>query len=150
MVDDIFQKIENRKLLFQHYYENFEKHFARGKLSKASEFLWGALHSLIYAIALTYNKKLSNHKQIILFVKEISAEVKDNDIYSLLKIGEDLHANFYHDFLDEEALRLKRIEVDKLIAKLSKILEDRTKFLKDSFVEDTPSEDKDIEDMDNN
>ncbi|MEK6811552.1 MAG: hypothetical protein AABX96_03525 [Nanoarchaeota archaeon] len=43
----ILNDINTRRDLFVHYYDNFEKHLYSDKLSKASEFLWGALASLI-------------------------------------------------------------------------------------------------------
>lgn len=131
--------IKKRKL-FGHYYDNFEKHLFLGKLSKASEFLWGAIHSLIYAIALTYEKRLGTHSDVKEFVRQISNEERDETLYNMFKTGELLHANFYHDFLDEEGLKLKRIEMDILIKKLENILEKRIKLIKDSTEEETSQE----------
>lgn len=137
---DLLNEISNKEELFAHYYDNFEKHLALGKTAKASEFLWGALHCLIYAIGITYGKKLNNHNKVLLFAKEISEGAKDGEIYLAVKIGEELHANFYHDFLDKDGLNLKRVEVDKLIMKLRRILEERKELIKKEFVEDTPED----------
>lgn len=136
----LLEEIERRKKLFGHYYDNFEKHLSDNKISKASEFLWGALNCLIYSIGLTYNLKLSSHGQIIEFCKRISSDENEPSIFGAIKIGEELHANFYHDFLDKEGLELKRKEIDKLISNLGSLLDRRIKSIKENFVEDTPSE----------
>ena len=38
---EIFEGIERKDKLFKHYYDNFEKHLFKGKISKSSEFLGG-------------------------------------------------------------------------------------------------------------
>jgi hypothetical protein len=137
----IMSEIEKRKFLARHYYENFEKHLIDNRISKASEFLWGTVTSLIYAIGLTYNKKLSEHAKMIEFSKELSEEENDDNIFKYFKDAEILHANFYNNFLDKEGLELKRESIDKLINKLEKALEKRINLVKNSFVESTPDED---------
>ena len=119
------KEVQDKRKLYTHYYANFEKHLANGNVSKASEFLWGALHSLIYAIGITYGLKLSKHQQIKEFMKDLSLEEEDTRLYELFKKGEQLHANFYHDFLDAEALSLMGKEIYELIDKLIKILDSR-------------------------
>jgi hypothetical protein len=129
---DLLELVKKRQNLFIHYYNNFEKHLKLGNLPKSSEFVWGALHSLLYAIALFYDKKLSTHKQIIEFAKELSDIENDKEIYLGIKIGEELHANFYHDFLDKEGIEIKRELIDRVINKLNHILEIK---IKDSLKE---------------
>ena len=136
----ILNDINTRRDLFVHYYDNFEKHLYSDKLSKASEFLWGALASLIQAIGLAYGKKLSNHQKILDFSKEISETENDSSIYSAVQEGEQLHANFYHNFMTKENLIFKRKYIDRLIEKLSLILEKRLKLLEKTFVEESDFE----------
>lgn len=118
-------EISKRKKLFSHYIHNSNKNFIFNNIAKSSEFLWGALHTLIYSIALTYNKKISNHGQIRNFAKELSEYEKDQDIFKGVVSGETLHANFYHNFLDKDQFEIKREEINKLIIKLEIILEKR-------------------------
>ncbi len=137
----IISEIDKRKSLAKHYYENFEKHLIDERIAKASEFLWGTVNSLIYAIGLTYNKKISEHAKMIEFSRELSEEEQDDNIFKGFKEAEILHANFYNNFLDKDGLKLKREEIDRLISKFEKILEKRINLLKTSFVESTPDED---------
>jgi len=136
----ITSEIEKRKYLARHYYENFEKHLTEERIAKASEFLWGTVVSLICAIGLTYNKKISEHSKMIQFSRELSEEENDDNIFKSFKEAEILHANFYNNFLDKDGLKIKRGEIDRLISKFEKILEKRINLLKTSFVESTPDE----------
>ncbi|VVB82334.1 Archaeal PaREP1/PaREP8 family protein [uncultured archaeon] len=123
--EEILSEIVKRKELYLHYLHNSEKNFILGNISKSSEFLWGALHTLVYSIAITYKKKLSKHGQIRDFAKELSATEKNENIFNGVVLGEMLHSNFYHNFLDKEQFKIKKEEVEKLMSILEKILEKR-------------------------
>ena len=125
MVKQEMDEINSKEKLFNHYYKNFEKHFLLGNLSKSTEFLWGALSSLLYAIGITYGRKLGEHSKTIEFAREISTIEEDEDIFLGVKTAEIFHANFYHNFLDKENIELKRKIIDKSIKKLSEVLEKR-------------------------
>ncbi|MEK6811553.1 MAG: PaREP1 family protein [Nanoarchaeota archaeon] len=91
-------------------------------------------------MGLAYGKKLSNHQKILDFSKEISETENDSSIYSAVQEGEQLHANFYHNFMTKENLIFKRKYIDRLIEKLSLILEKRLKLLEKTFVEESDFE----------
>lgn len=59
------------------------------------------------------------------FAKRISNILNDESIYLGIKAGEELHANFYHDFLDEEGINLKRKSVDLAMRKLLDVLNEK-------------------------
>lgn len=54
----VLEILDEKKKLSSHYYDNFKKHLKRGRLSKSSEFLWGAFCSLLYAVAPTLWRKI--------------------------------------------------------------------------------------------
>ena len=62
-------EIKRRRKLADYYYDNFRKHYEIKKFSKASEFLWGALNALVYAICLFYGKKLGKHRDVVEYVE---------------------------------------------------------------------------------
>ena len=74
------------------------------------------------------------------FIKEISEENNDEEIFKHFKLSEELHRNFYNDDLDKEGLEVKKEYVDKLIEKLQKILGERVEVIKSEFIEDVPGE----------
>ena len=132
-VDKTLIEISKRKELYTHYLHNSDKNFVLGNIAKSSEFLWGAIHTLIYAIALTYDKKLSKHSQIRDFAKELTEIEKDEEIVKGVILGETLHSNFYHNFLDKEQLTTNKKLAEELIFKLENILTKRILDLKQNL-----------------
>ncbi len=116
-------EIERRKDLADYYYDNFRKHYRTKNFSKASEFLWGTLNSLVYAIGLFYGRKLTAHKAVVDFVKELASAYKDEEMGELMTDAETIHANFFHDFMSEPMFETHRQKTEKLLRKLVNILD---------------------------
>ena len=127
---NFLEDIDKKKKLAEFYYNNFKKFRENNKFSKASEFLWGCINNLVYAIGLFYGKKLSVHREIRDFVKELSLSYKNEKIYRLFLSAEEIHANFFHDFMDREQFILVSTEVEELINTLSKILDEKLSEIK--------------------
>jgi len=114
--------------------KNASEYFLRGmcrrikKYPKASEFLWGALNNLVYALGLIlYGERPSTHSKIKDIINKISVDFNKPEIADLFKASaEVLHANFYHDFLDEDSFNYHAENVERLLLKLAQILEKST------------------------
>jgi len=63
---------------------------------KAGEFLWGCINNLAYALGLVYGKKLSSHREVVRFLKELAKREGKDEYRKYASSAEDLHANFYH------------------------------------------------------
>jgi len=124
---EITPEFIRRKELADFYFDNYVKYSRKKKFQKASELLWGALNNVLYAIALkVYGIKLGKHHQIKEFINKLSTDYQDPEIAKIYtESAEIIHANFYHDFLDEDAFKHHAKNVEKLIEKLVAILEDR-------------------------
>ena len=122
-VDDrSISEIRRRRELANYYYDNFRKHYETKKFSKASEFLWGTLNALVYAIGLFYGRKLTTHRAVVDFVKELASEYKDDEMGEWIYDAETIHANFFHDFMDESKFEYYRPKTEKLLKRLVDIL----------------------------
>jgi len=119
---DILVEIKRRKDLADYYYDNYIKHYHRKSFSKASEFLWGSINALVYALALFNNRKIHTHAEIREFIKDLANEYDDRDFSQGLLAGERVHANFFHDFMDEAMFDEDRQKIEILLEKLEKIL----------------------------
>ncbi len=115
-------EINRRGELANYYYDNFRKHYETKKFSKASEFLWGTLNALVYAIGLFYGRKLTTHRSVVDFVKELASAYKDEEMGEWIYDAETIHANFFHDFMDESKFEYYRPKTEKLLKKLVDIL----------------------------
>ena len=116
-------EIKRRRELANYYYDNFRKHYETKKFSKASEFLWGTLNALVYAIGLFYGRKLTTHRSVVDFVKELASAYKDKEMGELVNDAETIHANFFHDFMDEYNFENYRRKTEKLLKRLVEILD---------------------------
>jgi len=116
-------EVIRRKRLADFYYDNYVKCSKEKKFQKASEFLWGALNNILYAVVLEiYGKKLTKHRQAKEYINKLSADLQKFEIAELYtQSAEVIHANFYHDFLDEDSFRFHAKNVEKLIEKLNEI-----------------------------
>ena len=121
--EEYISEINRRRELANYYYANFRKHYETKKFSKASEFLWGALNALVYAICLFYGKKLGKHRDVVDFVKELASEYKDKEMGELINDAETIHANFFHDFMNESMFEDYRQKTEKLLKRLVEILD---------------------------
>ena len=82
----------------------------------------GSLNALAYAIGLLHGEKLSDHGKVVNFIKVLANVYKDKEIEGCLASARTIHANFYHDFMDELMFEDNRKRTEKLLEKLVKIL----------------------------
>ena len=104
------------------YYKNAEKLIAQGKLRKASEMLWGAVTQSVKALAAARNIKISKHKDFFHFLREVSRELGDDYYYSSFVELNDLHRNFYDEFIPEDAFYLLHKKAFDFIKKTEELL----------------------------
>ena len=96
MKHQVIAEIERRRRIIEAYSKNYRKHLEQGELAKASEDLWGIVNNLA---------------------------VKDQELPQLLHAAERLHANYYHNFMDQELFREDQEKTEKLIHKLQELIE---------------------------
>ena len=116
-------EITRRRELANYYYDNFRKHYETKKFSKASEFLWGTLNALVYALGLFYGRKLTTHRAVVDFVKELASAYKDEEMGEWIIDAETIHANFFHDFMNKSMFEEYRKKTEKLLKRLVEILD---------------------------
>lgn len=85
------------------YYRNAEEFIERGELRKASEMLWGAVTQSVKALAAASNIEISTHDRFFVFLREFCHELGDDYFYSTFVELNDLHRNFYDEFIPKDA-----------------------------------------------
>jgi len=98
--EQILVEIHNRRLEETRLFDNFEKYYGKRDFVKASEFLWGSVTKIAYAIGLLYGKKVGKHKEIVALMKDLARG--DPKIVEWINSAESLHSNFYHNWMEEE------------------------------------------------
>lgn len=125
----VLQEVERRLALVEEYYENYRSYLARGAYSKASEYLWGIANNLASLLSLLKGgRPITRHSDLRRFldvlVRELAAREGSGEVVEAFRGGvlalEILHANFFHDFLEERQFEELRIKAERLL----KILEE--------------------------
>jgi len=130
---NLLSEISRRKKLADLYFDNYRKYSREKKYQKASEFLWGALNTIVYTLGLLiYGKKVRRHSEVKEIINRLASDFSDPEIAELFSLSaETLHANFYHDFLDEDSFKSHAKNMERLLEKLASILNEYyTKSLK--------------------
>jgi len=105
------------------YQHNFKRLYDQKEYTKACECLWGAIVSLLNALSIIRNQRpLMSHQELKNFIKEVAIDCNDEEMYKLFKYSEKLHANFYHQFFDEDDYLVYIDDAIKLIEKLKRVI----------------------------
>jgi len=128
--EEELQEVFRKKRLADLYYDNYRYYYSRKELAKASEFIWGTVNALAYALGLFYGLKLSDHKKVVEFLKMLATQYEE--IREGITAVQRLHANYHHNFMDEELFEEDRVKAEKLISKLAELLYHRIEMLKRS------------------
>lgn len=122
MSEELIREIVKRKQLADEAFNNYIEFYKKGELVKASEFLWGVVNNLTYALGLFDGLKLSKHQKIIDYLKMLANSKNDKAMIDEVQAVRILHANFYHGFLSNEQFEYYRKLAESLINKLARIL----------------------------
>ena len=103
------------------YLTNAERFAGRGEFRKASELLWGAVAQEIKAVAARAGKRLGRHKDLKNFVRTLSKEVEDPELYRSFLLLETLHVNFYDEVIEPGDFEVYAREAYRFMRKLEEI-----------------------------
>jgi hypothetical protein len=73
---------------------------------------------------------LPDHRKVVEFLKMLATQYEE--IREGITAVQRLHANYYHDFMDEELFEEDRVKAEKLISKLAELLYRHIEILKQS------------------
>lgn len=104
------------------YYNNALKHAAKGNFSKASELLWGAVTQSLKALAAMRGIAITIHGSFFNFTRLISEELKDEEFHKSFLFLNDLHRNFYDEYIDSKDFHIYREEAESFMRKIEEIV----------------------------
>jgi hypothetical protein len=122
-VEELLPEVDRRKKLANLYYNNYHKYLKEENFSKASEFIYGAITSLLYALALFYGEKLGDHGKFVVFVQELAQIMEDPQLEKEFADIQTIHANFYHNFMSKEVFEIKIKEAENFGRRINEILQ---------------------------
>lgn len=89
-----------------------------GDYAQASEKIWGAVVTLLKAVAETKRKRLTTHQGINYFFSEIAAELKDKSIHDMATKANALHQNFHENNLHPDTTKKNIKDLKRFILRL--------------------------------
>jgi hypothetical protein len=120
-LQEVVQEVMKKRKLADYYYDNYRKFYLRKEYSKASEFIWGVVNALSYSLGLFYGKELRRHDEVIEFLKILAKQ--HEEIREGISAVQRLHANYFHNFMDEDLFEEDRSKAEKLLNKLAELLD---------------------------
>ena len=103
------------------YWNNGLKYVGEGKFSKASEFLWGAVAQSIKAVAAMRDISIIKHPKFFDFMSKLSKELEDEELYKSFLFLNDLHKNFYDEYIGPDGFQIYLKEAGKFLQKTEAI-----------------------------
>lgn len=99
-----------------------DSELAAGDVRQASEKGWGAAAQIVKAVGEHRGWPHYSHGDLYRVVDRISTETKDDDIYILFQVANQLHRNFYENWDSQDNVSRALVAVGKFIEKLAPLL----------------------------
>ncbi len=80
-----------------------DEEFAAGDMLQASEKMWGAASHAVMAVAQRRGWQFGSHAALRIAVRRLADETGDRALRGGFGMAEKFHANFYHDFMEQDA-----------------------------------------------
>lgn len=103
------------------YWNNGLKYVGEGKFSKASEFLWGAVAQSIKAVAAMRNISITKHSMFFDFMRELSKELEDKELYESFLFLNELHKNFYDEYMGPTEIQIYIGKAGRFLQRIEEI-----------------------------
>lgn len=104
------------------YWKQANELLEKGEWTKASEMAWGSVVESVHALAEFQGKKLGGgHSELKDYVRGVSQHV-DRELYDVFRKAETYHANFYHDFLDEQDVKESFPLIKEFLERIASLL----------------------------
>lgn len=119
--EQLLEEVRRRTSIVEEYFRNYYEYLSRRKFAKASEALWGILNNLASILSVLYGgEPISKHVELRELVTLLAKKLGNQEILRWYRACEKLHANYFHNFMDEDEFEEHRIEAEKLIDELQK------------------------------
>lgn len=116
-------KAELHLKLCEKYAREAEEFLARKDYIQASERAWGAASQMIKALAAREGKELRSHASLWEYMDKLAEKLEDIELRHLWGRANNLHQNFYENWMPSREVELSVKDVKTLIEKLRNLQE---------------------------
>ena len=101
------------------FLEAADKELASGDALQGSEKLWGAASHAVMAVAQERGWDFGKHGAMKAAVRRLADESGDHVLIAGFAAARSLHANFYHDFMEDDDIEDNRLVVRDFVEKVT-------------------------------
>ena len=99
--------VERRREISTQFLEQAKAEYRGGDLLQASQNAWGAVAHYVNSLSREYGWSMGGHNDLRVNARKLMRLADDPDQSHLrFTLAESLHANFYHEIFDAEAVAL--------------------------------------------
>jgi uncharacterized protein (UPF0332 family) len=117
------EKTEIHLKLSEKYMDDAEEYLRKRDYIQASEKAWGAASQIVKALAAKEGRELRSHASLWEYMDELAERLRDKELRYLWGRANNLHQNFYENWMPSREVELAVDDVKMLIGKLKTILE---------------------------
>lgn len=117
------EKTEIHLKLSEKYMDEAEEYLRKRDYIQASEKAWGAASQIVKALAAKEGRELRSHASLWEYMDELAERLRDKELRYLWGRANNLHQNFYENWMPSREVELAVDDVKMLISKLKTILE---------------------------
>ena len=103
----------------QGFLEAADKELASGDALQGSEKLWGAASYAVMAVAQERGWDFGKHGAMKAAVRRLAEEGGDPALVAEFAVARSFHANFYHDFMEDDDIEDNRLVVRGFVEKVT-------------------------------
>ena len=105
----------------QDFLDAADREFAAGDTLQGSEKMWGAASHAVMALASQRGWPFGSHRHLKAGADRLAGEYADFSLQSGFAAAQQFHANFYHNFMEEDDLDRTRPVVRDYVERLLRI-----------------------------
>ncbi len=122
--EELLREVRRRISIIETYSKNYVEYLSRGEYAKASEAVWGILSNLVSILNILHGgKPVARHDDLRKSINTLASMLRNEEVIRWYRACETLHANYYHNFMDENLFHQHRADAEKLINTLQRLVQ---------------------------
>jgi len=119
---DPSEKVELHLKLAEKFLREAEEFIAKGDYVQASEKGWDVAAQMVKAVAAKENLELRSHASLWEYIDKLAEKLQDVELRRLWWTANNLHQNFYENWMTPRDVKYAIEDVKKFVEKLKKLL----------------------------
>ena len=107
----------------QKFLRQADAEFDAGDHLQGSEKMWGAASHAVMAMAQQRGWQFGSHRALKIAADRLAEEYDDTSISDGFLSAQQFHANFYHDFMEDDDLERARRSVRRFVAHVLELVQ---------------------------